>query len=369
MHVCGKAGGKPPHQSIELVSGGVRLQPLRFGFLPLCAPMTEAVILARAAEIRRPGRYIGLFEWAVWSHAQQAAVLILFGERIVNLRDLLGLPALSGNRPTHFIAGVRLSASGHCFAAVEASQVNHWVIGRPVHTGTIEMTASSSTSSSSAGDVTARAAALRSRWMLGETNRTGDCGPDAMCFWGRKSRSATGWKDVRSMLASEMEGLRAVPLWQEVFSSCGEAVAPHAPPPLPAPPVQPLSSDGGQKISDAIAALPPAAATTSPSDGGDPVAPVAPASFLDWVKGLDHDRRNLVMRDYFSFKEAEEQWRVANPKPKAARRKLPAQQRQATKFSYKLEVGKQYLEWLETVGSGSSSPLKVLCDFGGRYGT
>ena len=89
--------------------------------------MAEA-IAARAVAVRRPGMFIGLFEWTCWSELRQASVMLLLGSNVTRLRDLMGLAALPEGRPVHYVVAVR-GGSRTWMAVQDARSVSHFLIG------------------------------------------------------------------------------------------------------------------------------------------------------------------------------------------------------------------------------------------------
>ena len=63
----------------------------------------EEAILDWAAEMRRLGAFIGLFEWVCWSEHTQVNVHMLIGSELIDLRGMFaaGLGDLPDDSPSH----------------------------------------------------------------------------------------------------------------------------------------------------------------------------------------------------------------------------------------------------------------------------
>jgi hypothetical protein len=63
----------------------------------------EEAILDRAAEMRRLGAFIGLFEWVCWSEHTQVNVHMLIGSQLIDLRGMFapGLGDLPDDSPSN----------------------------------------------------------------------------------------------------------------------------------------------------------------------------------------------------------------------------------------------------------------------------
>jgi len=350
-----------------------------FGVLSVLA-MADA-IAARAVAVRRPGEFIGFFEWAVWSELRQASVLMLLGTNVVRLRDLLGLAALPSGRPVHYVVAVR--GGGKAWRAVrDVRRASHFLIG--VAAAAIKVGEGGVRQSD---PQSAKAAAFKVGWRLLETNATGDCGPDCMAYWGGFPRNPRGWTEIRGTMADFMVERQADPAWIALYSMCGEvqlappprpgivssgsAAAPSAasgsaaqapspavrPPPLP-PPSKPFSED------DAMLVGPPGSAQSEKDDAmlagfvGAPGSAQSEQTFPAWLAALDHDKMLEVTRDYSSYRAAVDTWlqgRPERPKPTPLR----SAKRVESRCSYRLATGLRFNLWLVSdVGRASKAPLR-----------
>ena len=371
--------------------------------------MAACALAARAQALRRPGEYLGLFDWLVWGDLRQVQVLMLFGTHVVDIRVLRaqGLPPLEASAVHRVVATAR-TGTGRLLtpAGFGAGGVNHYVIG---NASPAASAASPHEDLAVPAGSCARAAAARVHWLLLPTSATGECGPDCVEFWSGAGRSATGWQAIRTELAVHMESKKEDAAWQEIFRNCGEDIA--AARPLPAPgrtvalagayasdavllpgldtrpspanlakaasavawssgslascgPPAALSSHQlpeasspriELEVAESLAPLPPPPEDPPPFEDPPPVLRVR--SLQEWLAELSKERLAEVTRDYHSFKAAEEEHRQSHPRPKA-RRRIPARQRQATSYNYKVAVGFAYKEWRQTEGSSSPAPLK-----------
>ncbi len=111
---------------------GLRLRG--FG-LPLFFSMAAIAIRERAAEIRKLGAHIGLFEWVAWATVEHVEVKMLFGSNIVSLRAVFAAGMPQHCRTCLRVAAVRVSDKSKTWlSAVSPSGelfpvVNHYVIG------------------------------------------------------------------------------------------------------------------------------------------------------------------------------------------------------------------------------------------------
>ena len=248
-----------------------------------CVPSPVAVaIRSRAETVKKPGAWLGIFEWLVWGASQKVHVHMLFGSYPVDIREVFApyLIAVPSHRPVHRVAAVHLK-NGKWYSAAAGEhashpQMNHYVAaiaadstaGAGSGPGGISGTCggegsgpggSSSTcgkgfgpSDSSAackGSAEASAkqggcshmavrAALSVGWRLQATDATGDCGPDSMAAAAKRVRIPDTWAAIRTDIANFMMSVADDPRWQEAFKAAQELT----PPPQPQ-----LAQTGSQK--------------------------------------------------------------------------------------------------------------------------
>ena len=343
--------------------------------------MVDANIRLRAADVRRPGQYTGLFEWMVFTELEKCQVLLLFGSNAVDVRAHVGgdLPAVDSSRTLRAVAAQMRSFGPPLAAAGVAGslQVNHWMIGKTLPT--VSCSSAALSEASAGADVSS--AARHAGWAVEPTNASGDCGVDVMSEFLGLPRNYVSWRSLRAQLSDKMITLASDPGWQSVFSVCGESAArleppvrppeasagsasspaapsspiPLQPPPLPPPAANPLAespvgnpvaeSSAGKPLAESAAGKPPAESSTV-------------TSFTQFVNALPADQLAEITHDYWSFRVAQDKWEVAQPKSKRPIL-LRRGQRSTTTVLYRLAVGERYNRWLGGDGAGSSSPLKV----------
>jgi hypothetical protein len=344
--------------------------------------MAACAIRRRAAEVRRPGTYVGLFEWVVWGELQTMDIVMLF-ESPVNIRDFVGssLPPLAAEK-TCYVMAVRLTSAGGMLVPglCPGQQANHYVWAATA-------SATCSRPASVAGS-DALTAARRWGWLPKKTNATGECGPDAMAAAVDLQRSAAGWRAVRRDIADFMESVSHDEIWQDVFACCAEGAftepPPSAagasgqdictlPPPLP-PPVddepdplspRPLESLGsataveravehGQASSQAGGE---ARASASPLAAAPGVSSQPRPSFPDWLRALPDAQLQEATQNIDSMTAAEATWRKLHP-PVRPEPRRPRPHRQQVKLNIKLAMGEAYLRWIASQGAASRAPQR-----------
>ena len=185
-----------------------------------------AAMLARAANIRRMGVYIGVFEWLVWSELMQADVFLLYRECLVDLRKLYapGLLNLPADCQIHTPIACKYTPQGLKLAVNCVGGMNHYVVGLPVYGKKLE-----ATTAVQAGDVPSshfRTLCAMCGFGVLETQSAGDCGIDAMSFYAGLDRTSGQFKATRARLGEFIQHKCKCPLWQAIFTCCGEFETP-----------------------------------------------------------------------------------------------------------------------------------------------
>ena len=90
---------------------------------------------SRAAEVRRPGTYLGMLDWVIWGHSTNTRVVMLFGEATFDLMNMVA-PGVGASDPAAAWGAARVAAVtctgtyGTWLAAVGTlPAINHYVIG------------------------------------------------------------------------------------------------------------------------------------------------------------------------------------------------------------------------------------------------
>ena len=236
--------------SLPLESTLLLVAPLAFVFFQL---MEGALIVARAEEIRRLGKDIGLFEWLAWGAINQRRVLMLFGDSIIDLFEWFA-PSIhmdSTSLPCRVVAVRMTGMPGQYRSSVPERQglgvahaypaVSHYVIG---------VAASSALSHEcyaghGLAPQCAKKAALRVGWMIKDTAAQGDCGPDVMAHFQGLERNETSWQLIRNQIADFLLAAADDTEWRDVFGACSET-----PPPPPAEPAAPAAGPTAALVVD-----------------------------------------------------------------------------------------------------------------------
>jgi hypothetical protein len=111
-------------------------------------------------------------------------------------------------------------------------------------------------------------------------------------------------------------------------------------PPLPPPP----DDDDDPEALALRAAAAPSTAT--------------PPTFLDYLRGVSAEKLALVTRDYWAFKQAEEEWLAEHPRRKRTAVQKPRKRREQFLLEFRCATGLAYLKWRRTDGSTSKAPLR-----------
>ena len=177
---------------------------------PLPPPPPEspfvALIMARAAEVRKPRQDSGLFDFAVWA-------------AMTKRRVLLRLSGGASDLVMHFAPQI-VDETWH--VTPHAGQIaltrwhqKKWVLGNMGDTRHF-MACFPTTPMNSAGTGIA-AECLRQGWAAVETVADGDCGIDALCLLSHCNRSLVDRIILRARLAAFMETIAADPAWHDVW--------------------------------------------------------------------------------------------------------------------------------------------------------
>ena len=187
----------------------------------LDAAVIADLIRNRAATIRRPREYIGLFEFATWCWARSRNVLLNMGTEWVSMDDWY--PYLQARtRGQDSKDAVHIAAAywngAHWCAVHDAykTAVRHYVIAYPCGLPI---------ASAEAVVVPRLDMQLRNLgFMLITTAAQGDCGIDALAYYDNEyqRRGPEDWKELRHLLAREMSEHAGEPAWQEIFKACWE---------------------------------------------------------------------------------------------------------------------------------------------------
>ena len=99
------------------------------------SPIMQEAMLARAAEVRRDGAYLGFLEWVVWGHLYSKRVEMMFGTMAQELLSWFapGLGRANDALPwtTARVAAVRMGPRpGEWLAPLgQMPRINHYVVG------------------------------------------------------------------------------------------------------------------------------------------------------------------------------------------------------------------------------------------------
>ena len=153
----------------------------------------QAIMLARAVDIRPSDVYLGFLEWGTWGHLQNRRVRMLFGSTMHDVMDLFA-PGISVADPAtpwvdiHVAAVVCTGTYGVWqVAAGDLPFVNHYVIGAAMQR---DAGAEDSGSAGGAFASCTRIGALRAGWVLHATAEEGNCAVDAMAHFQGFERGA-----------------------------------------------------------------------------------------------------------------------------------------------------------------------------------
>ena len=190
---------------------------------------------SRAAEVRRPGTYLGLLDWVIWGHSTNTRVVMLFGEATFDVMNIVA-PGVGASDPAAAWGVARVAAVtctgtyGTWLAAVGSLPVvNHYVIGSALPRSERD------TPSGGEGRPAvscAKRAALRAGWMLTATAEDGNCAVDAMAHFQGAAREPKSWQVIRDSIADFMVSHSADAQWQQVALACQEGAAALGPLPV-----------------------------------------------------------------------------------------------------------------------------------------
>jgi hypothetical protein len=183
--------------------------------------MAAIAIRERAAEIRKLGAYIGIFEWVAWATFEHVEVKMLFGSNIVSLRAVFAAGMPQRFRTCLRVAAVRARGKKKKWLSAVAPSgellpvVNHYVIG-------IACGLSVAKPSGRPPSTSAVKEALRAGWILRATEAKGNCGIDCMCHHVGQPRNPASWTTIREKLADFMDRVAGDLAWHDVFAACQE---------------------------------------------------------------------------------------------------------------------------------------------------
>ncbi len=172
--------------------------------------MAAVAIRERAADIRKLGVYIGIFEWVAWATFEHVEVKMLFGSNIVSLRAVFAAGMPQHSRTCLRVAAVRVSGTSTTWLSAVAPSgellpvVNHYVIG-------IACGLSAAKPSGRPPSTSAVKEAMRAGWILRATEAKGNCGIDCMCHHVGQPRNPASWTAIRKKLAVFMVRVAAYP--------------------------------------------------------------------------------------------------------------------------------------------------------------
>ena len=353
--------------------------------------MVDVAMNVRAADVRRAGSYIGLFEWLVFTELEHVSVLILFGYRTVNVRSLVGhiLPALEPKGCLRAV-GVCRTAVGNFALQGAGGSTNHWMVGRL--TPGAAVVDADSTDAPASGQPGVReaveVAAARVGWEVEEASPTGDCGIDVMAAYLGLPRVLKTFNKLRRRITDFIVAHASDPAWQEAFSFFGEVLRPARAPAVPvpafaaaapAPEASPPSAVAPGEVPSEPPPLPPPPYEVAPGEVSSEPPPLPPPplqedakpseckargrTFQEYIASLGDAALASATSDYWSFRAVQERWVAANPRAKQPK-ELSRQQRAQHPYAYRLAVGMHFRRWAAGPGLASKAKLKV-----GRGGT
>ena len=375
---------------------------------PLCMSRLAGAIRHRAAEVRRPYEFIGIFDFVAFALHHKVEVFMLFGSYVVDLLQTFtsSWKPSSADWPKARVAAVvgvsnwqsAVGPDGTLQALLPA--VSHYVIGLAVDHGAPTPFAACPSSS-------AVRAAMRANWVLRPTATQGDCGIDALCYHLGRPRTRASWQAIRTDIADFMDKIADDPVWQDVFvatqeyvrkaaapavgclgppvgsvaasaSSCGSSTAASvpscalqlvasppsgtsppealpaallapAPPPLPPPPFPCDDAEGGALVKEAVAPV---------NVGGD-------SAFVAWIRSMSAAELLQVTQSAATFRDAEA---AAFPPRKDASgpivKKLVIKTKGTSLVTYRVALGHAFLRWRAAEGHDSKAFYK---DTDGQY--
>ena len=374
--------------------------------------MVQAAILARADQVRKPGVYLGFFEWVVWGKIRGVAVQMLFGSDIKDIGATFA-PAVSwvgvdedDPLQAHTVAAVKLSEDKWLVPESRSGSdwdVNHFVIG-------IECDKAEGCNPS-LGDRCAIRAAGEAGWALEPTDATGDCAVDCMAYFAGLHRNPESFGLIRVEIAGYMQTIADRPVWHQVWKICQENTPPEeggaivdAPKASsPGAPSQPAERAAEQASSPGALCQPPEKAAEEawslgalcqPADKNAEEASslgavcqpaqenaekasslvavcqsaqedVAEASshnlsFIAWLATRDVDTLNRFTSSHAAYKQAEEEWLAKHQRVrKRVLNDSPRQRRNGTALRYRLATGLSFLRWRDSEEGRASKQVHV----------
>jgi hypothetical protein len=315
----------------------------------------------RAAAVRHPGTYIGWFEWIAWGAKSKVKVLILMGDYIVDARAVFAPDVPDNSKSVLRACAVQIAEGGLQWLAAKYEpelrsdvSANHFVIGIAATCPRL------GTSPNGVQSLRAETMALRVGWMLRPTCVDGDCGFDCMAHHLGMPRTFAHRAVIRADLAAFIERVAEDPLWQTVFDTCMEALAPMSPPsespvedleapatppPVPPPPQPPSAGEDR-----------PAPPSPSESLAAGPKEVAGARPFREWLHTLSAKELNEITKSAAAFQDAESRWRKESgcesgpAEPRRRRIDIKVHQKYATVLAYN--------KWRAGPGKASTANLK-----------
>ena len=345
----------------------------------------SALIRARAEEVRKMGTYVGMFEFLVFSSLTGTRVKLLANEYLIDLVGMAGNAGYFGKDSEaleRVVVGCRATPTPGELLACTADkwgcniEMNHYVVGE-------RLTWRKDLSGKPGGapilaDVPLRVIAASAGFSIHETQACGDCGIDAMCYFRSRPRSNLSFEVMRNFLADGMLKVADDPAWQQSFGACDELpqvdLAAAA---LPAKIAFVSSGLCGEvavvpsglcgDVSGPAPELAPVVGAPSPPSVGEEetkvLAELSGKSIAQALRDLGVEESARVTEDYLSFEVFRKTWSRANPRTTRA----PSSRSivKATKMSYRLAIGLDYLRWEKSKKPSGASDAKVARDLKG----